>query len=249
VKFSAHLSLLFAELPFHERFAAAAAAGFGAVEWWWPRGEETLAANGVRTVLMNFDAGDMAAGERGLLSDADREGEFRANVPIALALGARLGCERFNALVGHESAHEPRRERLERAVANVRWAADRAAAQGAEVLIEPLNRHDNGPYLVSGTDEAIAFIDAVGRPNVRLLFDVYQAHRSGEDVVAALRAHIGRIAHIQIADSPGRHEPGTGEIDFPRVFAVLEQLGYDGYIGLEYRPSGSTEESLAWLRS
>lgn len=187
--FDANVSLLFTELPYLDRFAAARAAGFAAVESWWPDGEdpdrvaEALWESDLRLVALNFDGGEMAQGDRGILSDPARERRFR----------------------------------------------------------------DNGPYLLDTTDVVAEFIAGLSAANVRLLFDCFHATRTGEDVAAALTRHFGLIGHVQVADSPGRHEPGTGEIDYPGLFSLLESLGYQGHVGLEYRPRTSTEESLAWL--
>ncbi|RDI73254.1 Hydroxypyruvate isomerase [Gaiella occulta] len=190
----------------------------------------------------------MPAGDRGLLNDPARRQEFRDNVPVALELARRIGCTRLNALVGVEVPDLGRAEQLELARENVAWAADQAAAIGADVLIEAINTIENGPYLLSRTDAAADFARSVGRANVRLLYDVYHMQRMEGNLAATIAEHLPDIAHIQIADSPGRGEPGTGEIDFGFLLARIEELGYDGWVGLEYRPShGSTEESLDWL--
>jgi hydroxypyruvate isomerase len=254
MRFAVNVSILFKEVPFLERFARARAAGFGAVEFWWPAGEDlgdvraAVRDAGLAVALINFDAGDMPAGDRGLLSDPDRAQLFRDNVPVALELAQDLGCRRLNALVGLELAPERREEQLALARENVGWAADRAAEVGAEVLIEAVNTFENGPYLLHTTRQAAAFVRAVGRPNVTLQYDAYHMQRMEGNLVATLREHIGEIAHVQVADSPGRGEPGTGEINYPFVLAALEELGYDGYVGLEYNPTtAATEDSLGWL--
>jgi hydroxypyruvate isomerase len=253
VRFSVNVSILFTELPLLERFDAAAAAGFRAVEMWWPRGEDIDAVraaaegSGCELVLLNFDAGDMPAGDRGLVGDLERHEEFRSNVPVALELARSLGCRRLNALAGTERPGQAREEQLALAAENVRWAADHAARQGAEVLIEPVNRLENGPYLFGTTAQAVEFIDDVGRPNVRLQYDAYHAQRAEGNLTATLREHIRRIAHVQIADSPDRHEPGTGEINYRFLLLELLDLGYEGHVGLEYKPRESTEASLGWL--
>jgi hydroxypyruvate isomerase len=253
VRFSLNISILFTELPLLERFDAAAAAGFRAVEMWWPSGEDVDAVRaaaagcGCELVLLNFDAGDMPAGDRGLLSDLERHEAFRDNVPVALELARELGCRRLNALMGTERPGQAREEQLALAVENVRWAADLAARQEAEIMIEPVNRIENGPYLLGTTAEAVRFIDQVARPNVRLQYDAYHSQRSEGNLTATLREHIDRIAHVQIADSPDRHEPGTGEINYRFVLRTLLDLGYEGYVGLEYKPRASTEASLRWL--
>jgi len=254
MRFDANISILFKEAPFRERFARAAEAGFGAVEFWWPRGEDLDAVAravrdaGLAVALFNVDAGDMPAGDRGLVGDPARAEQFRANVPVALELAERLGCLRLNVLVGLRLPGLGREEQLELARANVAWAADRARAVGIEVVVEAVNTFENGPYLLSRTDEAAAFVRSVGRDNVKLQYDVYHMQRMEGNLVATLREYMGEIGHIQVADSPGRGQPGTGEINYPYVFRAIEELGYTGYIGLEYNPgTQTTEDSLAWL--
>jgi hydroxypyruvate isomerase len=253
MRFSANVSILFKEAPFLERFERAARAGFTAVEFWWPQEplDEVAAAiedAGLTIALFNFDAGDMPAGDRGLLSDPDRVGAFRANVPVALELAERLGTTRLNALVGLERGPGEREEQLRLAAESVRWAADQAAEIGAEVLIEAVNTFENGPYLLSTTRAAAAFVAQVDRANVRLQYDAYHMQRMEGNLVATITELAPQIAHIQVADCPGRGEPGTGEINYPFVLDAIEALGYDGWIGLEYVPTTSTtEESLHWL--
>ncbi len=254
MRFCANVSMLFKEAPFLGRFERAARAGFRAVEFWWPAGEAldeveaAIRAAGVEVVLFNFDAGDMAAGDRGLLSDADRAHGFRENVPVALGLARRVGCRRLNALVGLERAPAERDAQLALAAENVRWAADEAAPHGIDIMVEAVNTFENGPYLVATTRAAAAFIDAVGRPNVRIQYDAYHMQRMEGNLVPTITEYLPRIGHVQIADPPGRGEPGTGEISFPFVLAALDRLGYDGWVGLEYTPTtATTEASLAWM--
>ena len=253
MRFSVNISTLFTELAFVDRIAAAASAGFGAIECWWPTGEdldrvaEAVSGSGLEVALLNFDAGDMAAGDRGLLSDLEREDRFRANVPVALELAGQLGCRRLNALVGTERPGQDPAEQLRLAAANVTWAAEQAAQRSAEILIEPINRLENGPYLLSRVNEALAFIAEVQQPNVRLLYDAYHVQRTEGNLTATLRGCIRQVAHVQIADSPDRREPGTGEINYCFVLNVLRELGYDGFVGLEYRPDGVTDKSLRWI--
>jgi hydroxypyruvate isomerase len=254
MRFSANLSILFKDSPFLDRFDRAARAGFDAVEFWWPSGEDladveaAIRDSGVEVVLFNFDAGDMPSGDRGLLSDPDRQGVFRANVPVALEFAERIGCRQLNALVGVELPGYAREEQLALAAENLKWAAREAAATTARILVEAVNTFENGPYLVSRTAEALALIDAAGEPNLALQYDVYHMQRMEGNLAATIRGHHDRIAHVQIADSPGRGEPGTGEINFSYLFAVLEEVGYAGHIGLEYVPiTTTTEESLGWM--
>jgi hydroxypyruvate isomerase len=253
MKFSANLSILFKEAPLLERFGRAAEAGFSAVEFWWPghdvelgQIERAVEDAALEVALFNFDAGDMPAGERGLAGNPDREQQFRENVPVALELAWSLGCRRMNVLVGHEIPGMDRDEQLALARENVRFAADDAA--GITVMVEAVNTFENGPYLLYTTEQAVEFVREVGRENVRVQHDFYHMQRMEGNLVATLREHIGSIGHVQIADSPGRGEPGTGEIHYPYVLGELERLGYDGYVGLEYNPTTeTTEESLEWL--
>ncbi|MEY2532395.1 MAG: hydroxypyruvate isomerase [bacterium] len=254
MRFCANVSILFTEVPFLERFERAARAGFGAVEFWWPAGEEldevagAISAAGLSVALFNFDGGDLSAGERGLAGDPEQADRFRENVPVALELAQRLGCERLNALVGLERSRAERESQLRLAAENVRWAADHAAPLGVRITIEALNTFDNGPCLLHGTPQAAAFLDEVDRPNVALQYDAYHMQRMEGNLVATLTEFASRIAHIQIADSPGRGEPGTGEIHYPFVLGAVEALGYEGWVGLEYNPTtATTEESLRWL--
>jgi hydroxypyruvate isomerase len=254
VRFSANVSILFTEVPLLERFARAHDAGFDAVELWWPSGEDPAAVEaaiqdaGLDVALLNFDAGDMPAGDRGLISDPARREAFRANVPVALGLAEAVGCTKLNALAGHELPGLEREVQLELARDNVRFAADAAGEARAEVLIEAVNTHENGPYLLPTTKDASDFVRSVGRGNVRLQYDAYHMQRMEGDLTATIERHIGEIAHVQIADSPGRGEPGTGEINYDFVLRRLDELGYDGYVGLEYKPaSGDTEAGLEWL--
>ena len=254
MRFSTNVSILFKEVPFLERFGRAAGVGFAAVEFWWPSGEDPGAVEkavkdaNLQVALMNFDAGDMAAGDRGLAGDPEREGQFRENVPVALELARSLGCQRMNVLVGHALAGMDREEQLALARRNVGLAADEAAKVGIEVLVEAVNTFENGPYLLRTTEGAVEFVRGVRRENVKVQHDLYHMQRMEGNLVANLREHVGLIGHVQIADSPGRGEPGTGEIHYPYVLAALEELGYEGYVGLEYNPTTeTTEESLGWL--
>jgi hydroxypyruvate isomerase len=254
MRFSANVSILFKEVPFLDRFRRAAEAGFSAVEFWWPSGEDlgqveaAIKDANLHVALFNFYAGDMAAGDRGLLSDPARQEGFRENVPVALELAQRLGCGRLNALVGQEISGMSREEQLELARENVGWAAGRAAEYGVEVLVEPVNTFENGPYLLYRTDDGANFVASVGAENVKLQHDFYHMQRMEGNLEVTLRRHFERIGHIQVADSPDRGEPGTGEIHYPYIFGVLEELGYDGYVGLEYNSTTErTEDSFAWI--
>lgn len=255
MRFCANLSILFKEVPLLERFRRAKEAGFSAVEFWWPGHEADLGEieravkdAALEVVLFNFDAGDMPNGDRGLVSDPERQGRFRENVPVALELARSLGCGRLNILAGHEIPSMDRDEQLALARENVRFAADAAAEHGIGVVVEAVNTFENGPYLLWTTEQAVEFVESVGRENTLIQHDFYHMQRMEGNLVVTLREHIDSIGHVQIADSPERGEPGTGEIRYPYVLAALEDLGYDGYVGLEYNPTTeTTEESLKWL--
>ena len=254
-RYCVNVLLLFGELPLLERFAAARAAGLDAVEMHWHRDatpadvRAAIADASLELVLLNFDGGDTAAGDRGLAADPGRCAEFLDNVPVALELAAAVGCRQLNALVGKRVESVSLDEQLALARENLAVAADAAAGQGAEVLIEALNRHDTPGCLIAGTDEAARLARRVERPNVRLQFDAYHMDRMGEDLAGSIDRHRGEIAHVQLADNPGRGDPGTGKIDFEAVFGALDAIGYDGWIGLEYLPpDGDTSASLGRLR-
>lgn len=254
MRFSANVSIMFKEVPFLDRFGRARDSGFSAVEFWWPSDEDlgqvekVIKDASLEVVLFNFDAGDMAAGDRGLAGDPDREQQFRENVPAAVNFARSLGCTRMNALVGHEIPGMDREGQLALARENVRFAAAEAEAAGVTVMVEAVNTFENGPYLLYKTEQVVEFVTDVGRKNVRVQHDLYHMQRMEGNLVANLREYFGFIGHVQIADCPGRGEPGTGEIHYPYVLGELERLGYDGYVGLEYNPTTeATEESLEWL--
>ncbi|MDQ3895710.1 MAG: TIM barrel protein [Actinomycetota bacterium] len=254
MRFCPNLSMLFKEVDFVDRFARAADAGFGGVEFWWPSGEEldqveaAIKESGLEVALFNFDAGDMPSGDRGLVSDPDRRQQFRDNVPVALDLARSVGCARLNALVGLELEGMDRDEQLALAADNVGWAADQAAEHDIEVMIEAVNTFENGPYLLATTSAAADFVDRVGRENVKLQYDAYHMQRMEGNIVATLRDRIHSIGHIQVADAPDRGEPGSGELNYRYILGALAELPYGGWVGLEYKPTTeNTEDSLAWL--
>ena len=252
-RFAANLSMLFTEHPFGERFDRAAAAGFRAVEFLFPYDEDVAAVaaalkrNGLEQVLFNLPAGAFAAGERGLAADPARAGEFCDGVARALGIAATLECRRLNCLVGRVNPELARETQLATAAENLAFAAEQAQAAGVRLLVEPLNPFDAPGFLAPTTFDALALIDRAGHPNLALQFDVYHCQRAEGNVTHRLREIVDRIGHVQIADSPDRHQPGTGEINFPFVLAALDATGYDGWVSLEYKPLGGTEASLAWL--
>ncbi len=253
LKFSANLSMLFTEVPFLDRFERAARAGFEAVEFLlpyeWPLAdlEVRLSDLGLTLALFNLPPGDTDKGEWGLLSVPGREQAFHSCFEQALEIAVRLGCGRIHAMFGNRVSEVRPEAQVRRAVENLQWAAAPAAQASVTLLVEPLNAVDFPDFFLHRTDEVLSVLDEVNRENVKLQYDVYHAQMTEGHLIAALQAHIERIGHIQIADVPGRHEPGTGEINYPAVFAALEELEYNGYIGLEYRPAATTEESLAWM--
>ncbi|NHC07427.1 2-oxo-tetronate isomerase [Azonexus fungiphilus] len=253
-KFAANLSFLFAEQPFPERFARAAAAGFAGVEYLfpyaWPAAEIAgwLRDAGLQQVLFNLPPGDWAAGERGIACLPGREKEFAAGVEQALAYAEALGCRRVHCLAGLRPAGVDEARLTATYIANLRHAADRFAALGASVLIEPINsRIDMPGYWLDDVGRAFSLCAAVDRDNVRVQLDLYHAQIIQGDLARTIEANLERIGHIQIADNPGRHEPGSGEINYPFLFALLDRLGYVGWVGCEYQPMTTTEAGLAWL--
>ena len=251
-KFAANLTMLFTEFSFLERFEAAARAGFDAVEYLFPYDfdKRTLRARladyGLKQVLHNLPAGDWAAGERGIACLPDRVGEFDASVDRAIDYATALGCTRLNCLAGIKPAAVDAHVARQTFVRNLRYASARLEAAGIALLIEPINTRDVPSFFLSGTSQAIEIIDAVGSGNLFLQFDMYHMHMMGEDLARTIRDHASRIRHMQLADAPGRHEPGTGEIEYPRLFELIDRAGYGGWIGCEYNPLVSSTESLKW---
>jgi len=252
-RFAANLSMLFCERPLVERFAAAAQAGFAAIEIQFPyelpaaRIAGLLRENALQLVLCNLPAGDWAGGERGIACHPDRSEEFRAGVAQAIAYAQALGCRQLNCLAGIAPADVPEAAVRATLVANLRHAADELARAGLALLVEPINTFDIPGFYVNRTAQALALLDEVGADNVFLQYDVYHAQRMEGDLGNTLARHLPRIAHIQIADNPGRHEPGSGEINYPWLFRHLDALGYAGWVGCEYKPAMTTETGLGWL--
>lgn len=250
-RFAANLTLMFTEAPFLERFARAAAAGFEAVEYLFPYDHppeaiaEALAANRLTQALFNLPPGDWAAGERGLACDPARFAEVAAGVERAMPWVRATGVRRLHLMAGLGDRSDPARlAAYRRAVAHV---ADRLAADGLDVTIEPINRRDMPGYFLDDFDFAADLIADLGRPNLRLQFDVYHRQILAGDVIRALRRFLPIIGHVQIASVPERAEPTTGELADAHLFAELDHLGYAGFVGCEYRPSGPTEDGLGWF--
>lgn len=252
-RLSANVSMLFPDLPLHERFAAARGAGFRVVEAQFPYEiapdavAATLEATGLTLDLFNLPAGDFAAGERGLASLPDRVDEFRASVERAAAYAATVGTTKLTCLAGNRQPGVSRDTQFACLVENLTWAARALAGRGITLHIETLCPPEAPDFLLHTLGAAEEVLDAVGDPNLRLQFDLYHVQRAQGDVTSQLRRLIARVGHVQVADSPGRGEPGTGELNVDFLFAELDRLGYDGRVGLEYRPTRPTIESLAWI--
>lgn len=263
LRYAVNLSILFTELPPHDRPAAATAAGFDAVELWWPFPDPvptaadvdtllgSLDAAGVRLVAMNFAAGDVAAGERGWLSQPANSARFRDNVGAMVRIASRTGCRLFNALYGNRVPGVDPEEQDSLAVDNLAYAARAVGEFGGTVLVEPQTRADNEGYPLRTAADVVAVLDRVrretGAENLRLLADVYHLARNGEDVPHVLATYLDRIGHVQIADPPGRHQPGTGDLDVPALLDQLDRSGYTGYIAAEYVPIGPSAETFGWI--
>lgn len=257
LRYEVNCSILFTELPLLERPAAAKEAGFAAVELWWPfaspvptdREADALvrAINdaGVQLVGMNFFGGDLPGGDRGVLSIPKRSDEFRDNIDATLGLGEQLGCRAFNALYGNRVEDASPEEQDELAAENLALAARAASRIGGTVLVEPVSGTPSYPLKTAA--DALAVIDRVGEPNVGLLADLYHLAVNGDDVEKVIAEHTARIAHVQIADNPGRNEPGTGDLPLEEQLTALEGGGYTGWVGLEYKPSAASVDSFAWL--
>jgi hydroxypyruvate isomerase len=253
IRYAANLTMLFTDVPFLERFARAAAAGFRAVEFLFAHDvdrdgvERELRRHGLELVVFDPEAGDFAAGDRGYLCDPGRTRHLLATVEAAVATAARLGCRRLNVLAGNrvEGATDAAMRRT--VVENLRAAAPAARAAGITLLIEALNTWESARYFLDRSRLGLELVREVGEPNVRFQYDVYHLQRMEGELTTTLTRNLEWIGHVQIADVPGRHEPGTGEINYPHLLRALETAGYDGYVGLEYRPSGTTEDSLGWL--
>lgn len=253
-KFAANLSMLFTEVPFMDRFDKAKEAGFHYVEFMFPYDNEAgaikkkLETNGLKLVLFNLPSGDWAAGDRGLGAQPDRVEEFRAGVARAIEYSQVLGVQQINCQVGKCRDKYSDAEQWNILVKNVRYAAKELAAHNIRLIVEPINHFDIPGYYLTRTEQVLKLIKEAKHPNIFIQYDLYHAQRESGELVTTLRNHLDKIAHIQIADNPGRHQPGTGEINYPFVFSELLSLGYTGYIGLEYIPLPDSQSSFAWVK-
>ena len=257
--YEVNCSILFTELPLLERPAAVKQAGFDGVEFWWPF-EQAVPADkdidafvaavrdaGVELMGLNFFAGDMPGGDRGLVSWPARSAEFRDNIDVTVGIGERLGCKAFNALYGNRVEDSSPEAQDELGAENLALAARAAAKIGGTVLVEPVSGAPAYPLLRA--DDALAVIHRAGESNIGLLADLYHLAVNGDDVDKVIANHTDRISHVQIADAPGRNEPGTGSLPLRQQLADLEAAGYRGWVGLEYKPSGASADSFGWIEN
>ncbi|WP_211443338.1 hydroxypyruvate isomerase [Collimonas humicola] len=251
-KLAANLTMLFTELPFLERFDAAAKAGFKGVEFLFPyafRAEQIadkLATNGLELVLHNLPAGNWEAGERGIACHPDRVSEFQQGVDDAIRYAKVLGVRQLNCLVGIVPVGVSSELAQATVVSNLKFAADKLQAAGIRLLIEPINSFDIPGFFLTGTRQALDLIKATGSGNLFVQYDIYHMQRMEGELANTIKANLAQIKHVQLADNPGRFEPGTGEINYRYLFKFLEEIGYDGWIGCEYKPKAGTVEGLGW---
>ena len=257
-RFAANLSMMYTEHAFLDRFEAAAADGFDAVEFLFPydhaRAEiaRRLADHGLQQVLFNAPAGDFAAGERGIACLASRRDQFRRGIlELALPAALALKCPRVHVMAGLMPLGAERAELRAVYVANLAWAAREAASVGVDVLIEPINKRDMPGYLLNRQDDAHEIVDEISAPNLKVQMDLYHCQIVEGDLAAKLRKYLptGRVGHLQIAGVPDRHEPDLGELHHPYLFKLIDELGFEGFVGCEYRPRGRTSAGLGWLRA
>ena len=254
-KFAANLTMMYNEHPFLERFAAAARDGFRGVEFLFPYAHDAreirarLDANGLTQALFNAPPGDWEKGERGLASLPGREDEFRRSIDKALEYARVLGNRCLHVMAGLIAPGEDRARHREAYVANLAWAARHAAGAGITVVIEPINTRDIPGFFLNRQDEAHAVCREVGEPNLKVQMDLYHCQIVEGDLAMKIRTHIAGVGHVQIAGVPERHEPDLGEVNYPYLFALLDELGYAGWIGCEYRPKAGTSEGLGWFAS
>ena len=253
-KFAANLTMLFTELPFLDRFERAASAGFTAVEFLFPYAfaagdiKARLDDHHLTLVLHNLPAGDWDAGERGIACLPGREDEFRAGVGKAIAYAQALGVPQLNCLAGKAPAGADEAQLRKTLVSNLAFAAAALKKAGLRLLIEPINTFDIPGFYLNRTVQALEILDEVGADNAFVQYDIYHAQRMEGELAATMQKYLTRIGHIQLADNPGRNEPGTGEINYAFLFAHLDRIGYSGWIGCEYKPATTTEAGLGWHR-
>ena len=255
IKLAANLTMLWNEIDFLDRFDAAAKAGFTGIEYLFPYAypkdalAERLRRYGLKQVLHNLPAGDWAKGDRGNACDPARVGEFEDGVGKAIDYARTLGCTQVNCLAGIAPAGVDAEKVRATFVSNLRFAADKLGAVGIRLLIEPINTFDIPGFYLSHTQQALDIIRDTGSSNLFVQYDIYHMQRMEGELANTIKANLAKIAHVQLADNPGRNEPGTGEINYRFLFGFLDSIGYDGWIGCEYKPKNSTDEGLGWRRS
>lgn len=254
-RLAANLTMMFTELPFLDRFDAAAAAGFKAVECVAPYVEpagaiaDRLKSNGLTFALFNMPAGDWATGDRGIGANPGRKDEFRRGLDLSLEYADATGCRVLHLMAGKIPADADRRLWTDTLVENIVRAADATAREDITIVLEPINtRVDIPAYFYDSTAAALAVMDMTGCQGVKLLYDIYHMQIMEGDIARSIERLLPRIGHIQLADNPGRNQPGTGEINYPWLLSRIDQLGYEGWIGCEYKPAGTTADSLDWAR-
>jgi hydroxypyruvate isomerase len=253
-KFAANLTMLFNEVPFMERFDKSAAANFKAVEFLFPYPfpaadiKAKLDQNKLTLVLHNLPAGNWEAGERGIACLPDRIEEFRKGVANAVEYATALGVKQVNCLAGKMPEGVDHKVLRTTFIDNLKYAAAELKKANIKLLIEPINTFDIPGFFLSGTQQAIDIITEVGSDNLFLQYDIYHAQRMEGELANSIQNHLSKIAHIQLADNPGRNEPGTGEINYAYIFAMLDRIGYTGWIGCEYKPAATTEAGLGWYK-
>jgi len=251
-RFAANLTMMFNEVPFLDRFERAAKAGFKAVEFLIPYAHSAaeirrrLDEHRLQLVLHNLPAGHWESGERGIACQPDRVSEFRDGVAQGIGYARALGVGQLNCLAGKRPGDVPDEALRETFVENLRYAAAELKKAGLKLLIEPINHHDIPGFYLTRTEQAVSILDEVEADNLYLQYDLYHAQRMEGELAATVQKHLPRIGHIQLADNPGRNEPGTGEINYPFLFAHLDRIGYAGWIGCEYKPATTTEAGLDW---
>jgi hydroxypyruvate isomerase len=253
-KLAANLTLMFNEVPFLDRFEAAAKAGFKGVEYLFPyefpkdQIAERLQKHRLTQVLFDLPAGNWAAGDRGIACDPARRGEFQDSVGSALDYANSLSCKRLTCLAGKAPVSMSAEEAAQILIENLRFAARQAATQGISVLLEAINTRDIPGFFVNRTAQSKSVLDAVDEPNARMQYDIYHMQVMEGDLASTIKANLDQISHFQLADNPGRNEPGTGEINYGYLLPYIDSLGYDGWVGCEYRPRGRTLDGLGWAR-
>ncbi|MGE5525296.1 MAG: hydroxypyruvate isomerase [Rhodospirillaceae bacterium] len=253
-KFCANLTLLFNEVPFMDRFRAASQAGFSGVEYLFPYDHdkdeiaEALHGCGLQQVLHNLPAGNWNGGERGIGCHPDRVGEFQDGVGAAIEYATRLNCKQLNCLAGLVPQGVAGDRLRTTFVANLKFAALKLKEHGIRLLIEPINTRDMPGFYLTHTAQALDIIREVGSDNLFLQYDIYHMQVMEGNLAPTIEKHLPRIAHMQLADNPGRHEPGTGEINYPFLFSFIDRIGYTGWIGCEYKPATTTVDGLSWVR-